>query len=80
MESAMRVVPLEPAKAGAVPTTATLPATAALQVATVLKASEGTVVAHVPPLLGSPMTMAEYEANWALVRSSQVAGVSTVTV
>ena len=54
----MSVVPLEPAYSGAVPITATLPVTAGPQVAAVLRASEGTVVAH-EPLLGSPMTIAE---------------------
>jgi hypothetical protein len=59
----MIVVPLEPAYSGAVPTTATLPVTAGPHFDAVLRASEGTVVAH-DDVLGSPMTMAEYEAKF----------------
>lgn len=46
MASSMRAVPAEPANSGAVPMTATFPLTAAPQVAAVLSASEGTVVAQ----------------------------------
>src|SRR5450755_918857 len=72
--------PALPASAVAVPSTATFPVTAAPHVAAVDTASDGTPDAHVPPLLGSPMMIAEYAPNCAVVSASHCAGVSTVTV
>jgi hypothetical protein len=46
----------------------------------VLTASDGGASAHPPLVLGSPITIAEYPANCAVVIASHVAGVATVTV
>src|SRR5580658_567110 len=73
-------LPELPASTGAVPSTDTSPVTAGPHVAAVDSASEGTVLAHVPPLEGSPITSAEYALNCAVVIASQVDGVATVTV
>ena len=73
-------VPALPANTGAVPATATFPVTAAPHVAAVLTASAGGVSAHALLVLGSPITIAEYAANCAVVIASHVAGVATVTV
>jgi hypothetical protein len=43
-----------------------------------LRAADGTVLEHEPPL-GSPITMAEYDAKLASVRLAQVVALSTVT-
>ena len=71
--------PAAPANAGAVPITATFPVTAAPHTAAVLSASDGTLDAH-DVVLGSPMTIAEYALNCAVVIASHVDGVATVTV
>jgi hypothetical protein len=62
-----------------VPSTATFPVTAGPHVAAVLSASDGTLVAHVLPLDGSPMTSAEYALNCVVVIASHVAADATVT-
>ena len=79
IESLISEVPALPANTGAVPTTATFPVTAAPHVAALLSASAGTPDAHDEPD-GSPITIAEYAANCAVVIASHVAGVATVTV
>src|SRR5450755_1917995 len=71
MLSLISEVPALPANAGAVPATVTFPVTAAPQVAAVLSASEGTLVAH-DVVLGSPMMIAEYALNCAVVIASPV--------
>ncbi len=71
--------PAVPANAGAVPITAAFPVTAAPHTAAVLSASDGTLDAH-DVVLGSPMTIAEYALNCAVVIASHVDGVATVTV
>src|SRR5450755_61510 len=79
MLSLISEVPALPANAGAVPATVTFPVTAAPQVAAVLSASEGTLVAH-DVVLGSPMMIAEYALNCAVVIASHVDADATVTV
>src|SRR5580693_407277 len=79
MLSLISGVPAAPANPGAVPITATFPVTAAPHVAAVLSASDGTPDAH-DVVLGSPITIAEYAPNCAVVIASHVDGVATVTV
>ncbi len=77
-------MPVLPASAGAVPSTAIFPLTADCQV--VLSASlpdvpvVGVSDEHVVPELGSPITRAEYAANWDAVIPRHVVGVTCVTV
>jgi hypothetical protein len=73
-------LPALPARAGAVPSTATFPVTAGPHVPAVDNASDGTLDAQLPPLDGSPMISAEYPSNCAVVIVSQVDGDATVTV
>jgi hypothetical protein len=80
MPSLISDVPAVPANTGAVPTTAASPVTAAPHVAAVLTASGGGVSAQELLVLGSPITIAEYAANCAVVIESHVEGVTTVTV
>jgi len=65
MPSSMIVVPLEPAYLGSCADDRHVAVTAGPHFDAVLRASEGTVVAH-DDVLGSPMTMAEYEAKFRL--------------
>jgi hypothetical protein len=73
-------VPLLPASTGAVPSTATFPLTAAPHVLAVDNASDGTVVEHDADVDGSPITMAEYVPNCAVVIASHAEADATVTV